>query len=520
VQPLRLPPYHHDAYRVDIPIAGQRSTEIRVKPTTSEGAETTTEGLVTRSSERWALTSLSVSAMLAAMGTSIANVGLPAIAQSFSASFQAVQWIVLAYLLAITTLIVSVGRFGDLVGRRRLLLGGTIVFSLGSLFCGVAPTLLLLIAARAVQGIGAAIMMAMSLALIGATVSKARTGSAMGLLGTMSAIGTALGPSVGGALVAGPGWRALFLVNLPLGILAFVLVNRSLPADQRRPISVSPRFDVVGTVLLALTLAAFALAMTLGRGQSGSLTLALLLVAAIGSGAFVFAEARVASPLIPLTVFGTPGLVASLGMSGLVATVIMATLIVGPFYLAHGLTLDAALVGLVMTAGPLAAALTGVPAGRLVDRYGSSRVTVIGLIGMLTACLALALAPASFGIPGYVAPMLVLTIGYALFQTSNNTSVLDTVDANQRGVISGMLNLSRNLGLVTGASLMGAVFAAAANTTDVTVAPPALVASGMQATFAVAAALIVIALSVALTARVRAANASRARILSTGTTAH
>jgi EmrB/QacA subfamily drug resistance transporter len=492
--------------------------ETCVKSTVPDITGPASNRVVSKPSERWMLASLSVSAMLAAMGTSIANVGLPAIAHAFAASFQAVQWIVIAYLLAITTLIVSAGRLGDLVGRRRLLLAGIAVFSLGSLLCGVAPSLLLLIAARALQGVGAAIMMALSLALIGETVPKARTGSAMGLLGSMSAIGTALGPSVGGALVAGSGWHALFLVNVPLGVLAFLLANRHLPSDPQRPIAAGRHFDAIGTLLLALTLAAFALVMTLGRSQSGSLTFALLLVTAAGISAFVFFETRVASPLIPLAVFRSPGLVAGFGMSALVSTVIMATLIVGPFYLTHALSLGAAMVGLVMTVGPVAAALTGVPAGRLVDRFGAPRVTLIGLIAMLAACLVLALTPTRVGIPGYVAPMVLLTVGYALFQTSNNTTVLTHVDPDLRGVVAGMLNLSRNLGLITGASMMGAVFAVASNSTDVNIAAPQSVASGMQVTFAVAAGLIVIALATTLVGRVRGWKLSRVRRPSIETT--
>src|SRR5215216_2191711 len=149
---------------------------------------------------RWALASLSLSMLLSSLGTSIANVALPTLADAFNASFQNVQWIVLAYLLAITTLIVSAGRLGDMIGRRRLLLAGLALFTAASLLCGIAPTLGWLIAARAAQGLGAAVIMALTMAFVGETVPKARTGSAMGLLGTMSAIGTALGPSLGGAL--------------------------------------------------------------------------------------------------------------------------------------------------------------------------------------------------------------------------------------------------------------------------------------------------------------------------------
>lgn len=158
--------------------------------------------------------------LLSSLGTSIANVGLPTLARAFDASFQQVQWIVLAYLLAITTLIVSVGRLSDIAGRRRLLLIGTVLFTTASLLCGLAPTLPLLVAARVAQGLGAAVMMALSMAFVGETVPKEKTGSAMGLLGTMSAVGTALGPSLGGVLISGFGWPAIFFVNVPLGCLA------------------------------------------------------------------------------------------------------------------------------------------------------------------------------------------------------------------------------------------------------------------------------------------------------------
>ena len=448
-------------------------------------------------SVRWALASLSLSMLLSSLGTSIANVGLPTLAQAFNASFQAVQWVVLAYLIAITALIVSVGRLGDLTGRRRLLLAGIFLFTAASVLCGVAPTLWLLIAARALQGLGAAIMMALTMAFVGETVPKAKTGSAMGLLGTMSAIGTALGPSLGGVLIAGLGWPAIFFINLPLGLLTFLLACRYLPVDRQVSKADRARFDHLGTLLLALTLAAYALAMTTGRGSLGPLNVVLLLAAVFGVGLFALAETRAASPLLRLAMFRNPVLSAGFAMSTLVTTVVMATLVVGPFYLSGALALDAARVGLVMSAGPIVAALTGVPAGRIVDRFGAHRVTIAGLIGMAAGCSILPMLPARFGVPGYIAPLVVITAGYALFQAANNTAVMTNSRADQRGVISGLLNLSRNLGLITGASVMGTVFALGSATTNMMAARPEAVAAGMRIAFAVAAALIVAALAIA-----------------------
>ncbi|MEP7153499.1 MAG: MFS transporter [Nitrospira sp.] len=447
---------------------------------------------------RWILAGLSLSMLLSSIGTSIANVSLPTLAQAFDASFQQVQWIVIAYLLSITTVIVSVGRLGDMTGRRRLLLIGVFLFTVASVLCGVAHTLWLLIAARVAQGLGAAIMMALTMAFVGETVPKSKVGSAMGLLGTMSAIGTALGPSLGGILISELTWRAIFLINLPLGLLIFLLAHRYLPIDRQRQNADRAGFDYAGTLLLALTLAAYALAMTIGRGSFGARNMALVVAAVLGAGLFLFAETKAESPLIRFTLFRDPLLSGSLAMSALVSTVMMATLVVGPFYLSRTLGLNAALIGLVLSVGPFFAALTGLPAGRLADRLGPPRMTVLGLIGIAAGACMLSMIPAMLGIYGYIAPLIVITVGYALFQTANNTAVMTDIRPEQRGVISGLLNLSRNLGLITGASVMGAVFAAASSTVDITSAPPDAVATGMRVTFAIAAILILVALAIAV----------------------
>jgi EmrB/QacA subfamily drug resistance transporter len=468
-----------------------------MKPIAPRDIEALTPGVVRKPSAPLALLSLSLAMLLSSLGTSIANVGLPTLAQAFSAPFQQIQWVVLAYLLAITTVVVSAGRLGDIVGRRRLLLAGIALFTAASVLCGAASTLALLVVARAIQGLGAAIMMALAMAFVGDTVAKERTGSAMGLLGTMSAVGTALGPSLGGALISVFGWQAMFLVNVPLGVAAFVLAWACLPSDRLRT-GARPGFDVWGTLLLAATLAAYSLAMTAGRGSFGPLSLALLIGAVAGAALFVVVEARGANPLVRPAMFRDPVLGASLAMSVLVSTVMMVTLVVGPFYLARGLGLDAAAVGLVMSAGPLVVAIAGVPAGRIVDRFGARRMTAVGLIGGAAGAFALSILPVAAGVAGYIVPLVILTLGYALFQTANNTAVMAEIAADRRGVVSGILNLSRNLGLVTGASVMGAVFALASGAADVATAAPEAVASGMRVTFAVAGALVVLALAIAI----------------------
>ena len=390
--------------------------------------------------KRWALVGLALSMLMPSLDTSIANVGLPTLAAAFGASFHQVQWIVLAYLIAVTALIVGVGRLGDLLGRRRLLLAGIALFTVASLACGAAPTLGMLVLARAAQGAGAAIMLALTIALVGETVPKGSTGRAMGLLGSMSAIGTTLGPSLGGILIGSFGWRMIFLVNVPLGALAFLVLVRALPMDH--------------------------------------------------------AATRAPSLLPPRAMFRSVTLRAGLATSVLVSTVMMTTLIVGPFYLSRALGLNATRVGIVMSVGPLVAALTGVLAGSIVDRFGAGRMTAVGLAGLSAGLVALALVPQWLGVAGYLGAIVIVTAHYALFQTANNTSVMTAVRPDERGVASGLLGLSRNVGLIGGASVMGWVFAFVTGTPDVTNAASSAVGAGMQGTFLIAAALALAALGI------------------------
>lgn len=196
-------------------------------------------------------------------------------------------------------------------------------------------------------------------------------------------------------------------------------------------------------------------------------------------------------------------------MNALVSTVMMSTLVVGPFYLARALGLNEAMVGIVMAVGPLIAILSGVPSGRAVDCWGAPSMVIVGLIAMAAGAFALSVLASMFGVAGYVAAIVVLTPGYQLFQAANNTAVMANVHPDQRGVISGMLSLSRNLGLITGASMMGTVFALASKTPDIATAHPEAVANAMRITFAVSAVLIVVALAMAMAVASRALATSR-----------
>lgn len=444
-----------------------------------------------RASAAAGLSSLALTMLLSSLGTSIANVGLPTFVKAFHASFQSVQWVVLAYLLGVTALVVSAGRLGDLFGRRKVMLMGIALFSASSLACAAAPSLEWLILARASQGMGAAMMMALTMALVGETVPKERAGRAMGLLGTTSAVGTALGPSLGGLLIGHVGWPSIFLINVPLGLMAAFLAWRFLPHDEKRESGAG--FDLPGSALLALALASYSLAMTLGRGSFGWLNAALLILAVSLAAAFIVVESQTSSPLLQPKLFAERMVSTGFVASSLATTVAMTTLVVGPFFLSGALHLDPGQIGLAMSTGPLVAALVGVPAGRAVDRFGSRSTALTGLVLMALGALLLSGITTSFGITGYIASLVTLTMGFATFQAANNTAVLTHSATDQRGVVSGLLNLSRNLGLITGASVMGAVFMTAAGTATIESARVTNVVAGTHAAFALAAALVAIA---------------------------
>lgn len=376
--------------------------------------------------------------LLASLGTSIANIALPALTEAFAAPFAQVQAVVVAYLAALTVSVLIAGRLGDGYGLKTMLIVGLGLFATASLLCALAPNLWLLIGARALQGIGAAFLMTLSMALMRQNASEARLGRAMGMLGTVSALGTALGPALGGLLLPLTGWRSIFWVQVPLAVVALLLAVLTLSRDA-----------APGKVT--------------GPGMTLALDRALL-----------------------------PGL----GVNLLVAAVMMSTLVVGPFYLSLGLGLSATWVGLVMAVGPVISIFSGIPSGRLVDVWGSERVLALGLFLLTAGAVLLALLPVWFGVAGYILAVAVLTPGYQLFQAANNTAVLAGVAKERRGTVSGLLGLSRNIGLIAGAAVMGAVFARGVGAEDFMHATPAAIGAGMRLTFLLAGGMMIVAMLV------------------------
>jgi MFS family permease len=448
--------------------------------------------LPSSAARRAGLLALGLATLLPMLAGSMANLALPALGQVFSVPFSLLQWVLVAYLLGITCLTLVVGRLGDLLGRRRLLLGGMALFALASLLCALAPGMGWLIAARALQGAGAACMIALALAMVGQLVPAERRGWGMGLLGTLSACGTAIGPAFGGLLIGTLGWQAPFLLLVPLSLLALVAGIMGLPAEGARP-----RGEAINLVsLLALVVLLLCYGLLLSTGQHLSqhsghhYVLWLIPMGLLAAWLLARSEGRARSPLLPLMLLREPALRGGLLGSALVASVMVLTLLIGPFYLHGVFGLDMVTVGLWISGGPLMAALTGMPAGWLVDRLGALPVVRLGLGAMLLAAIGLSILPANLGPLGYLCPILLMTAGYALFQTANNSAVVGRAEEGCRGAVAGLLTLARNLGQLTGAAGLGSLFASLVGASDLTMATPAAVRFGMQFSFVAAALLI------------------------------
>ncbi|MFJ5365595.1 MFS transporter [Pectobacterium punjabense] len=382
---------------------------------------------------------LALSILSASLGTSIANIALPTLTAIFSAPFAQVQAVVIAYLAAMAISVVIAGRLGDRYGLKPVFIAGLALFAVASLLCALAPQLWQLIVARTLQGIGAAFLMTLGMALLRQTAGEKHVGQAMGILGAVSALGTALGPSVGGWLLTTAGWRSLFWVQIPLVIIVLFLAFTLLPATQ-----VKTKAQLSGI-----------------------------------------------SPIRYMT------LLPNLTINAAVASAMMTTLIIGPYYLGLGLSLHETLVGVVMAVGPAIAIFCGIPSGRLVDIWGFRRALYVGLSLVIAGTFMLAILPTLLGVTGYILSMVVLTPGYQLFQAANNTATLADIPGNQRGTVSGLLNLSRNIGLIVGASIMGQIFALSTGTEDFTHATPSSLASGLQFTFFLAGSMILAAIAFA-----------------------
>ena len=407
------------------------------------------------------LLSVGLGTFMSALDASVVNTVLPVIREAFHAPVETIQWVVTTYLLVMGGLLLTFGRLGDLRGHKRLYLSGFAVFLPASVLCGVAPTEGTLIAARVLQGVGAAIIVSNAPAILIGSVHPSRLGQALGLQAAMTSLGLALGPSLGGWLTDLLGWRVIFFINLPFGAVAFLLAVRHIAEDGHLPPRKEP-FDGIGAALFLG--AFFALQFALGRGDAwgwgSAATVGVFAASAVLGYLFVRRETAAVSPMVDLSLFRNRLFSIAVGSAVVNYICVASILFLVPFYLIQGRGLSAAKAGILMTAQFLAMSLTAPVSGMISDRVGSRAPATAGMAIMAGGLFLL--SAMTGGTPLYlVAISLTVTgVGVAIFVTPNNSAMLGATPTGRKGIASGILATSRLLGMATGVSIAGAILVA------------------------------------------------------------
>lgn len=450
------------------------------------------------SPHKWlVMTAIGLGILMATLDVSIVNVSLPTLVEALNTNFATIQWVIVAYILVVTSLMLGVARLGDMFGHKNLYAAGLVIFTTASLLCGLAPRVEWLIGFRALQGSGAVMMQALGIAIVTSVFPARERGRALGVIGGIVSVGLAMGPAVGGILIGYVGWRSIFLVNVPLGIVAFFVVLRFVPRPVKRP--GGQRFDFPGALLLFFVLAFYALGMTLGQrlGFGETHVLALLLAAGAGLIAFITVESRTAQPMLDTTLFSDTLFSLNLIMGWLTFIVVACTFVL-PFFLELVLHYPPEKVGLLMMVVPLSMGAIAPVSGILSDRFGSRGISVLGLLTIVGGCLAISTLQTDTPAWGYILRTAPIGIGMGLFQSPNNSAVMGAVPPERLGVASGLLALSRTMGHTTGIPLAGVLFtgtviAAAGQDpfSNITDAPVQALVAGIRGTFRVAALVII-----------------------------
>lgn len=407
----------------------------------------------------WILIAVGVGAFMSAIGTSVVNIVLPVVSRDFGVAVSTIEWVITTYLLIVSGLLLSFGRLGDLRGHKAVYVLGFMIFTVASPLCGVSPNALALIAARALQALGAAMLFANSPAILTKNFPAAQRGQALGLQSMMTYLGLTVGPSLGGWLTLQFGWRAAFFINLPIGLLALWLsiyfIPRDAPADQPEP------FDWAGAATFMIGLVVLMLALNQGHawGWTSPIILTMLFVALLIAALFVLIEQRMASPMLDLSLFRQRLFSAAVASAVANYICMYSVLFLMPFYLIQARGFDPAQAGVLLTAQPVLMALSAPLSGTLSDKIGSR---LLGTLGMMILALGafflsrLDLASSQIDI---VIALAILGLGTGMFTAPNSSALMGAAPRHRQGIAASVLATARNGGMVLGVGLAGAIFA-------------------------------------------------------------
>ncbi|CNI99624.1 MFS transporter [Yersinia aldovae] len=394
---------------------------------------------------------------IAVLDGTIANVALPTIARDLNASPATSIWVVNAYQLAITISLLSMASLGDIIGYRRVYQAGLLVFSITSLFCALSDSLWTLTSARVLQGFGAAALMSVNTALIRIIYPRAQLGRGIAINSVIVAVSAAAGPTIASAVLAVASWQWLFAINVPIGLLAWGLGMKYLPANSSK--SNGNHFDFTSCIMNALTFGLLITAISgFAQGQSPTLIAAEIVALLLIGFFFVRRQLSQPFPLLPVDLLRIPIFALSIGTSICSFAAQMLAMVSLPFFLQTVLGRDEVATGLLLTPWPLATMVVAPIAGRLVERYHAGLLGGIGLAVFASGLFLLALLPANPSDADIIWRMILCGAGFGLFQAPNNHTIISAAPQHRSGGASGMLGTARLLGQTSGAALVALMF--------------------------------------------------------------
>ncbi|MBI0439802.1 MFS transporter [Dickeya dianthicola] len=422
---------------------------------TSQGAGSAVDGLP-MPARLGAIFAIAFGIAMAVLDGALVNVALPTIAADFNTSPASSIWIVNAYQLAITMTLLSLSSLGDIVGYRRVYLVGLVLFTLMSVVCALADSLPTLTLARILQGLAAAALMSVNTALIRLIYPKDKLGRGMAINSLVVAVSTAAGPTIAAGILGVASWQWLFAINVPFGIVALLLGWRFLPRNDGVR---AQRFDAPSALLNALTFGLFFIALGgFAQGQNLWQVLGELALTLLVGGYFVRRQLSQSYPLLPVDLLRIPVFALSVGTSVSSFCAQMLAMVSLPFYFQSALGMNEIETGLLLTPWPLAIMAVAPLAGRWLERVNAGVLCTIGLSLFALGLFSLAWLPASPGYLDICLRMVLCGIGFGLFQSPNNHTIISAAPRHRSGGASGMLGTARLVGQTAGAALVALMF--------------------------------------------------------------
>jgi EmrB/QacA subfamily drug resistance transporter len=416
--------------------------------------------LITDENSRWwTLAAMCFALFMLMLDNTVVNVALPSIQRDLHASLASLEWTVNAYTLTLAVMLVTGGRLGDIFGRRRMFLCGVVVFGLSSLAVGASPSDTVLVASRAIQGIGAAFMMPATLSIITQAFPAEQRGTAIGTWAGVSALALAIGPVVGGFLTEDVSWRAIFFINPPIAVIAIAMTLFATRESRDETVGRTIDFAGISTITIGLTALVLALVEANTWHWGSARVISLLVVAAIALPAFVIVEQRVKAPMVNFTFFRSRTFLGANVVAFLISFAMFAQFFFLTLYLQNVLHYSPLQSGVRFLPSTVLIIITAPLAGRLADRVGSRPLMTIGLLIVAAAVLIESRLTVHSGygllLPGFV----LMGLGMGLVMSPMSTAAMNAVDRTKSGAASGVLSMTRMVGSTFGVAVMGALVA-------------------------------------------------------------